>query len=292
MKNIFIIFLLGIIGIGVAGCDEDCEDITNPECPNFDPCYGVEDVPQATIEVGRTLFTGPNSPDIRYSGDTILYGGVYFKTNISNAIRYEWTVGTDNRTWNTKEFELNFPDTDSLTLRNNPIQVRLIVEYETNACFPENNGIDTVYKTIHFRAYWENKIEGTWEGYRDNLVDNVYQLEIRIDRTIDPQLPFPHPLDDVLFIDNQYGLNTGCFHWYSSFPNFLSYRNLYDNFQQGYAYNWETCGGPYYRWNRELDITVNTTDDTMVMTWKEWKYKDDGDCCESIPHIFRGSRVD
>jgi hypothetical protein len=287
MRNLFLVFLLGVGLISMSSCDEDCTDETNIECPNYDPCYGVEDIPQATIEVGRRQFTGPNSPDIRYSGDTILYGGVYFKTNISNAIRYEWTVGTDNRSWNTKEFKLNFPDTDSLTLRNNPIQVRLIVEYETNACFPENDGIDTVYKTIHFRAYWENQIEGTWEGYLDDNTNHSYQMILDIKPSFQGTPP-----GDVLYIYNQYGLNSGCFHWYSDFPYALSYRNLYDNFQQGYAYNWETCGGPYYRWNRELDITVNTTDDTMVMTWKEWKYKDDGDCCESIPHIFRGSRVD
>lgn len=287
MKNTFILLLLCICVVIISSCDEDCEDITNPECPNFDPCYSIEDIPQATIEVGHSLHTGPNEPNVRYQGDTVLYGGVYFKTNIENAIRYEWTVGTDSRTWDTKEFKLNFPDTDSLILRNNPILIRLIVEYETNPCFPENDGIDTVYKTLHFRAYWESQIKGVWEGYRDDNTNHIYEMILNIK-------PSLHgiPPGDVLYIYNQYGLNSDCFHWYSSFPRFLAYRNLSDNSQQGVAYNWETCGGPYYRWNRKLHITVNTTGDTMVMTWNEWKYKDNGDCCDTIPHIFRGRRVD
>jgi hypothetical protein len=286
MKNIFILLLLSICIVIISSCDEDCEDITNPECPNFDPCYGVVDVPIGTIEVGNTLYVGPNQPDILFQGDTVLYGGVYFKTNISNAIRYEWKVGTDSRTWDTKEFQLNFSDDDSTILRYNPIEVRLIVEYETSDCFPENDGIDTVYKTIHFRAYWENKIEGTWEGHLDDDTENPYRMTLDIKKSFQGIPP-----GDVLYIYNQYGLNSGCFHWYSDYPQFIGYRNLIDN-DQGTDWIWETCGGPYYRWNRALNIAVNTTDDTIVMTWDEWKYKDDGDCCESFPHIFRGSRVD
>jgi hypothetical protein len=215
-----------------------------------------------------------------------LYGGVYFKANIDNAIRYEWKVGTDNRTWNTKEFQLNFSDDDSTILRYNPIEVRLIVEYETSDCFPENDGIDTVYKTIHFRAYWENQIEGVWEGHLDDNTNHSYQMILDIKKSLSIASN-----SDNLFIYNQYGLNSGCFHYYSSGFGYLGCRNLI-NSDHGHAYNWETCGGPYRRWNRALNIAVNTTDDTIVMTWDEWKRKDDGDCCESFPHVFRGSRVD
>lgn len=285
MKNTFILLLLSICVIIISSCDEDCEDITNPECPNFDPCYGVIDVPQATIEVGNALSLWPSEPDVLFQGDTLLYGGVYFKTNIANAIRYEWKVGTDNRTWDTKEFQLNFSDDDSTILRYNPIEVRLIVEYETSDCFPENNGIDTVYKTIHFRAYWENQIEGTWEGYLDDNTNNIYQM------TLDIKPSFFTSRDDVLYIYNQYNEGTDCFHFYSNYPQFIGYRNLLDN-DHGHAYNWETCGGPYRRWNKALNIMVNTTDNSVVMTWDEWKRKDNGDCCESFPHVFRGSRVD
>jgi len=39
MRNLFFVFLLGIIGIGAASCDEDCTDETNIDCPNYNPCH-------------------------------------------------------------------------------------------------------------------------------------------------------------------------------------------------------------------------------------------------------------
>jgi hypothetical protein len=288
MRNLWIICVLGIVGIGISSCDEDCTDETNIDCPNYDPCYGVEKQ-LAIIELGTTINDGATLPPIRFEGDTVIYGGVYFKTNIEDAISYKWTVGTDNRTWDKQEFSLVFNDDDSMTLRNNPILVTLIVERQANSCFPNDDGIDTLSKYLHFRSNWESKVWGIWEGYRDSLND-IYQLEVRIDRSVQPQMPFPHPLDDVLFIYNQYNEGSDCYHWYSGYPSFMGYRNLKD-FYQGYAWNWETCGGPYYRWNRKFNAEVNTSNDKIVISWEEWKYNDDGSCCTTIPHTFRGHRI-
>lgn len=278
MKNLFFVFLLGMGLIGMSGCGEDCDDPTDPTCPNFDPCFGIE-LSQASIEMGTNI----GSENIRFEGDTVTYGGVYFIAHAENAVSYKWTVGTDNRTWDSKEFSLAFSRNDSLFLRNNPILVTLIVEYETNPCFPNDNGVDTVSKYLHFRSDWESKVWGKWEGYRDNLVDDIYQIEILIDENIQG------PAENALYIYNQYNEGSDCFHWYSNYPN-IGYRNL-ENISWGQPLNWETCGAPYYRWNMNFRANVNTTDDTIVFTWEEWKYKDAVNCCDTIHHIFRGSRV-
>jgi hypothetical protein len=286
MKNLWIIFLLGIIGIGVSSCDEDCTDETNIDCPNYDPCYSVQPI-EAKIEMGIDNYQGPTSPSIRFEGDTVIHGSsVYFKTNINDAISYKWSVGSDTRVWEEQEFMLNFPYDDSTFLRNNPILVTLIMEYEPNECFPNQPLVDTLSKYLHFRGMWESAIFGTWEGVLDEEVNSPYQLRF----VWATNIQFGG-LDSTLFIYNLYGEGEDCFHYSSRSIEPLGYRNYID-FDQNTAINWDICGGPYYRWTRQFKTVVNTLDETIKIQWNEWKYKDNGDCCDTIPHIFTGYRID
>ncbi len=280
-NNINILGLLLIFCISLIACD--CEDPTNPDCSNYDPCWELEQ-PNIDFEMG-TVYSDPYY-ELKFPSDTVLYGTIYFNANIENAVSYQWKVGTDTRTWNSKEFTLYFNDTDSATLRLAPIMVTLIVERQpNNLCFPDDDGIDTISKYLHFRSDWESTVWGTWEGYRDSLTNDIYQLKIA--NIADS----PHSNSRSTFIFNQYGEGEDCHHEYTSY-SLRGYRALY-NKTQGEATNWETCGGPYRRWNRKFAVNVNPKENTIVITWEEWHYGDYnyGDCCVTIPHIFKGHRV-
>lgn len=286
MRNLFFVLLLGIIGIGMSGCGEDCDDPTDPICPNYDPCYGLIQ-PETIIEMGADKYQSPTSPSIRFEGDTVIHGNyVYFKTNIEDALSYKWTVGSDTRIWDEQEFGLSFSYDDSTFLRNNPLLITLIIEYKFNECFTNQPLKDTLTRYLHFRGEWESAIFGTWEGILDEEVNNPYQLRFVWATNIQGG-----GLDSNVYVYNLYGEGDKCFHWSSDYTSNLGYREYID-FAQNTAINWETCGGPYYRWTREFKTVVNTEEDVINITWEEWKYKDNGDCCDTIPHVFQGHRVD
>jgi hypothetical protein len=105
---------------------------------------------------------------------------------------YEWTVGTDERTFRSKSFPLRFEHPTG------PLQVRLIAKRKPNvACFPNDNGIDTLTKTLTIVKEEQTAIVGI---YRGSLLSNPTDVfEVRIER---------HPL--YPWYINIYNINQGC----------------------------------------------------------------------------------
>jgi len=270
----FSLFILNILLFTACGC----EDPTNPECKNYDPCINYI---SSDFEMGN-VYSSAGPIGSRFPSDTVLYGGVYFKANIEDALSYQWTIGTDPRVWETQEISLVFSDDDSTFYRSNPILITLIVERSGSVCHPNENGMDTLSRYLHFRSIWEAAYWGTWEGYLDDVVDNIYQLKfLRIRDT----LSYSH--DEFLF--NLYGEGDNCFQKYT-LNSRKGYRSAY-NFDQSHPVNWEECNAPYRRWNRDLDVNVNTTNNTIHMSWVEWHRDDDDNCCIEIPRKFTGHPI-
>jgi hypothetical protein len=277
MKNIFLLNFLAVVILISSSCD-NCEDPTNPECDNYDPCIGME-LQKADFAIGKRYSDGI---ELFFESDTVLYGFVYFKSNIEDAVSYKWTVGTDARTWDTKDIALNFKQDDSLTLRNSPVPVTLVVERMPNnyGCFPGDDGIDTVTKFVHFRSDWEAAFWGKWVGSRDTDTNNEYQLDIK-------RLPTTSIGISADYIYNMYGEGEDCFHKMGE-DLYQSYREAYTD-SQGRALNWETCGRSYYSWTRKLRIFVDTQTETIFMTWEEWTSDSNGVILLNR-HTFKGRR--
>ena len=275
MKNILVLSFLAVMLIVSSSC-ENCEDPSDPLCDNYDPCFEVEPTQSDfTISLG---YTSPGF-EIFFESDTVLYGSIYFKSNVEDAISYKWTVGTDTRTWDTPDLSLLFDDDDSSSLRNNPVSVTLVVERQPNDCFLDDDDIDTITKVVHFRSEWEAAFLGNWVGSRDTAPNDSYQL--RISRESINAFQY----EDYIY--NMYGEGTDCYHRMEN--NMLrSYREAYNN-SQGRPENWETCGRSYYSWTRKLRIYVNTEEDTILMTWEEW-HSDNDDVELLATHTFKGRR--
>lgn len=73
MRNLFFVFLLGIIGIGAASCDEDCTDETNIDCPNYNPYHDAVET-SADFRFGYTVGTQLNGINHTFYTDTFLPG--------------------------------------------------------------------------------------------------------------------------------------------------------------------------------------------------------------------------
>jgi hypothetical protein len=174
---------------------ERCDDPSNPDCHNYDPCYGV--VGDASFRMMETALTtgflcgGTDLDRIEVEVDTVNPGHVTFRAN-HEASSYEWRVGSDARRWTTREFELLF-DSDVSGL---DIPVTLVSKWTgkgTLACTGQTRVFDTQTKTIHI-----NTIEpepgltqeyadalsymfGKWQGYNEDDPDTPIEINIIFD---------------------------------------------------------------------------------------------------------------
>lgn len=156
-------------------CKDDCppcDDPTNPDCGNYDPNYGK---PTADFTMRQSLkpFGWADKPEeIAEFCDTIVAAnsGVLFTAKEENALRYEWTIGDDNRKFSSREVALRFDD----YLQNpdnvwKPIPVKLKVVKVPDA---PHNPADSVYTMERFLVFADEFLwNGTFEGYFEHEPD-------------------------------------------------------------------------------------------------------------------------
>lgn len=129
-----------------SGCCK-CDDPTDPECPNYDPCYEVYE-PEAALGAGYILDIPGHSGLNLFFQDTIIYldgdtipGTCTFYSYTANADSFYWKVGQDPRVFRGESFYLEFDDQFHLT----PIPVELVV-MKKNDCFDGGFINDTINK--------------------------------------------------------------------------------------------------------------------------------------------------
>lgn len=267
MKNVLIICLLGIIGISISSCTEDCTDETNIDCPNYNPCHNAVET-SANFRFGYTVSTQQGGINHTFYTDTFVAGQrIRFFADDENAEYYEWKVGVDDRTWNTASFSLQFDKADSLILYNAPIEVRLITHRTPrHDCYPNDDGIDTSYRYIHFLRP-TNSFLGTWKGSLSENPNEIYEIKLYVDSNF---ILVPHQgyNYDALYIDNLYNEQQPCNIRHMDNNSFHGYhRSYYGNLSK--IQNLSNCpDGIYSGWYTfSMIIEVNTQNNTIYLEW-------------------------
>jgi hypothetical protein len=141
-KHIFLLstVLLVLCLVGFGSC-ENCEDITNPECKNYDPCWEGEVKASFTI---MEQFSGNYTPIryfVPYDTDTINQYLVEFAAP-EGFNKYTWLIGSEVLNQQVV-YRNNFP-------RGQTTPITLIVERTpNNICFPNDDGIDTLVRYMY-----------------------------------------------------------------------------------------------------------------------------------------------
>ena len=159
-------------------CKTPCEDITNPECENYDPCHAQTNAAFIVID---SLGYGTNDVGHTFVTDTFWQNKyIRFRALHDNAT-YEWKIGSDPHIWTKKEFNLYF---DEAAVGN--ISVRLVTTSPPNADCPGDDGRDTSYRTIYvfpgsLTDLWESlPMFGTFTGYDTDNPDVLYDVSINV----------------------------------------------------------------------------------------------------------------
>jgi len=178
-----------IFGLGMGSCcKEECQDPQNPECGNYDPCWGKKPV-TADFIFGRTTATPEpiNGVDYPICEDTIFnsggvnrkgfdYGiGLKFQA-IENGAKYTWKLGSE--IISSRVFDRNF-----ITAGPGVYQATLIVEKTPDAaCFPLDDGKDTITRKFTLMPHYQLPIMGKYkvlfEGSKDSTMIEIQPWEI------------------------------------------------------------------------------------------------------------------
>lgn len=160
----------------VAACckDEPCQDRTNPDCENYDPC-AVKSLPSASFFMEENIRN--NEGDLIYiSEDSLFSGGLirFRSPNESAEFTHTWYVGQE--VLDGFQVERNF-----LTVTNRPafISISHVLEYPVDsACFQQDDGKDSVAQTLYLVEYW-NEL-ATFGTFRGVLVGQTDSFDFKV----------------------------------------------------------------------------------------------------------------
>lgn len=215
-----LVFLLFIMGF--ESCKKDCYDPFNPDCVDYDPCIGEV---KADAEFGfykrkvgtDTIFWIP-VVDTFYNWCNGGGNQLFFRANNSQMDNYEWTVGSDPRTFTDSIFFLNFE------CISGQVNTTLRVDNEfLEGCFSDEMKIDIATKGIYMKilpSLLEQPIYGKYEGFNEGQEGEVFTIELK---------PFAPGI---------IGFPMGCNN--ASIPAFINGRNFMIDVSEVY----QNCGRP------------------------------------------------
>jgi hypothetical protein len=174
--RILLFILTGISLLAAQSCKKECHDPSNPDCENYDPCYGKNRT-SADFTINEIVGGKP------FETDEIWHINKVRCIAKQDFDSYEWVVGDHVDTFSTKGFELGgFPEGQTF-------KVRLIGKRQPNThCFADDDGIDTVIKFFKVTAHDSLlPIFGTYEGTYGQYPDK--KITVEVGRLTMPDVP-------------------------------------------------------------------------------------------------------
>lgn len=157
------------------GC-RHCDDPTNPDCGNYNPCYGVSDV--ASFECSEYF---DENTDLLVKCDTMVFNGAsssIFKSN-RDYLTYDWQIGSDTNLRHGKTFAITFNKSFGT------IPVTLIGKRAPNPkCIPNDDGVDTLTKLITIVDWKASPLIGRYTGSLVSNPKDTFTIEIKADHNI------------------------------------------------------------------------------------------------------------
>lgn len=150
---------------------EPCDDPSNPECPNYDPCHTRRTPASAAFEVRMN-----HTPRV-IAEDTVVAGAAltFVALDSTPGTTYEWQVGGPQNSSQTISYFLIFR---CESVVGQTIPVRLITtRLIDSTCLNISELRDTFIRNIYFFPDRESFVFGRWQGALESAPHDVYTLE-------------------------------------------------------------------------------------------------------------------
>ncbi len=173
----YLFFTLLAVGIfSCKSCDDDvpCNDPTDMDCANYDPCHDRKTPVSADFEVRHINYDESRI----YYGDTFPAGCImrFVALDTMPGTTYSWEVGNPQNTSADRSYRLSFAC--DLTL-NQTLPVQLITERSIdNECMLPEDQRDTVVRNIRFVPRSQFLYWGHWQGALESKPNEVYTIEL------------------------------------------------------------------------------------------------------------------
>jgi hypothetical protein len=169
-----------VISLLAMGSCEKCDDPCDIDCDNYDPCCG-----QSPADASFTIYEVLNAPNptkeregytvTPMATDTILRFNTALMEADFKADYYEWTIGDDPRTWNTREVALSFGVQFYIPI---PITLK-VAKAVDKSCFPDAKDTVTFQRTLVIVPEEDSKAVGRYEGFLNSAPAKPNFLDIQ-----------------------------------------------------------------------------------------------------------------
>lgn len=183
MKNLIHISLLGLCLLtllaGLSSCRKKCHDPKNPECKNYDPCYGKSRInAKFKVRPGDNGFPPPEDWCDLIPCDTFDASSVRFDVPDNNPANstYTWQIGSEPGTRTGKSFEVDFSDYLNAGNWEKHIPVTLTIRTPMNACMTHFE--DTLVQSSRLLFFTEKMPSNIYPRQtlpKDSLTERVYR---------------------------------------------------------------------------------------------------------------------
>jgi hypothetical protein len=186
MKYLYSFLLLCLVALSCSRCKEECDDPTNPECPNYvapDPCANSREVSAEFVIEERPNILEPYWVE---TDTTLNTRRIQFRAKIEDATEYKWYIGS--QVYSSPKVELFFDN----TWTGSSIPITLVVRKTPDInCFPYDDGYDSLKKVFFIStspiALDPNNISspvihaGLGGGYRMKQEGATDSIDIKVD---------------------------------------------------------------------------------------------------------------
>lgn len=196
-------------------CERACTDPTNPQCPNYDPCYGAEP-PSAGFTIQENYLGQQNGWDSWTPDDSVFFGrnDIRFTSPYTGSeYKHTWYLGAE------VIHDASFSrDHSSVTSAQRPYQITIshVLEYPlNNDCYANATGRDSVARTYTLVRYFNDlQAFGKYRGVFENQKDS-FDFEFRIEHEDGGKLEWEDSWNSVRYIVNFHNLGDTLFQSFS-----------------------------------------------------------------------------
>ncbi|MEM6265546.1 MAG: hypothetical protein AAGI38_23795 [Bacteroidota bacterium] len=167
----FLLLLVGLCLMCWSGC-KNCDDPTNPECDNYDPCM-LNPVISAEFTMEEGSWVWPDNMEIH---QTLNPGFTLFLTANHEADHYEWWIGQEVEPRTGRDAKVTFGG-----YPYGKLLITLIAKGTPSlVCDPNDDGIDTVTKEIEVADWRRMPILGRYKGNHIHTPEDEFTIEVLI----------------------------------------------------------------------------------------------------------------
>lgn len=166
---LLLIFILATCIINLSNCKKDCDDSSNPDCSNFDPCLNIADASFTVKQHCRSFFN-----EAFFEEDTFLTPGLLvFEVNDVDIDSCYWKIGSETQFRRGKSINITF---------DNPMEellpIQLIVYKNLECCQDQLAQWDTITRYIPIEHREGTRIIGSYTGYLEDAPNDTFTVTI------------------------------------------------------------------------------------------------------------------